>query len=87
MITFEEYELIAIESRKMLFELHIEEQKINIEYQKRGGHTSDMSNYYWREAEKEKLERRFNNITYRSLYLKAWNEGRFHGCDAYIESF
>ena len=87
MRTFEEYELIALECKKILFDLHIEEQKLEIEYQKRGGHRSDMADYEWRESEKEKIEYKFKDISYRSLYLKAWNEGRFSDCDAHIEMF
>lgn len=85
--TFSEYEQIALESKKMLFDLYIQEQAIELEYQNKGGIQSGIEVYKWRSAEKQKIEMEFKNQSHRRLFLEAWNKGDFANCDYHIDRF
>ena len=62
MKNFEEYEAIALESKKILFDAYVKEQKLEEEYQKKGGIKASIDVYKWRNSEREKLENEFYKI-------------------------
>ena len=87
MKNFEQYEAIAIESKKLLFDAYVKEQKLEEEYIKRSGIQADIEVYKWRNSEREKLENEFKNNTHRSLFLEAWSKSNFSICDYHIDRF
>ncbi len=87
MRTFEQYEEIAIESKKMLFVLHIQRQELELEYAKRGGIQADIEVYKWRKSELERIESSFKNAAHHSLFLEYWSKGDFSSCDYHIDRF
>ena len=87
MKNFEEYEAIALESKKILFDAYVKEQKLEEEYQKKGGIQASIDIYKWRNSEIEKLENEFKNNAHRSLFLEAWGKGNFSSCDHHLDRF
>ena len=85
--TFEDYERIALESKKMLFDLYIKEQKIELEYAEKGGIQSGIDVYKWRASEKEKIDNSFKNQSHHRLFLESWSKGDFSSCDYHIDRF
>ena len=80
MKTYEEYEVIAVEFRKVLFSTYVEERRIQDEFLESNG--SDWSVAYNRkENETTKLDLLSIGNSYRVLYLRSWSEGDFAGCD------
>ena len=87
MKTFEEYQITALESKKMLFDLYVQEQKIELEYKNKGGIQASIEVYKWRASEKEKIEAIFKNIAHHRLFLESWSKGDFSSCDYHIDRF
>lgn len=87
MRTFEQYELIAFESKKLLFNAYIKESMLEKEYKSKGGIDGGTELYKWRKSQKEKLNEQFKGNNLRSLFLESWNKGDFPSCDAYINRF
>jgi hypothetical protein len=87
MKTFEQYEVIALESKKILFDAYVKEQNLESEYQKKGGIQSSIEVYKWRNSEKEKIDELFKNHAHHRLFLESWNKGDFSTCDYHIERF
>ena len=85
--TFEDYERIALESKKMLFDLYIKEQKIELEYLEKGGIQAGIDVYKWRASEKEKIDNSFKNQPHHRLFLESWSKGDFSSCDYHIDRF
>ena len=87
MKNFEEYEAIALESKKMLFDAYVKEQKLEEEYKKKGGIQASIDVFKWRNSEMEKLENEFKNNSHRRLFLEAWSKGDFSNCDYHLDRF
>ena len=87
MKNFEEYEAIALESKKILFDAYVKEQKLEEEYQKKGGIKASIDVFKWRNSEREKLENEFKNNAHRSLILEEWSKGNFSSCDYHLDRF
>ncbi|QRE03485.1 hypothetical protein [Flavobacterium psychrophilum] len=87
MKTFEQYEVLALESKKILFDAYAKEQVLESEYQKKGGIHAGIEVYKWRNSEVEKIENEFKNNSHRALFLKAWNNGDFSICDYHLDRF
>ena len=87
MKNFEEYEAIALESKKILFDAYDKEQKLEEEYKKKGGIQSSIDVFKWRNSEMEKLENEFKNNSHRRLFLEAWSKGDFSSCDYHLDRF
>lgn len=87
MRTFEQYEEIALESKKILFVLHIQRQELELEYTKRGGIQAGIDVYKWRNSELERIENSFKNESHHRLFLEYWAKGDFSSCDYHIDKF
>ena len=87
MKNFEEYEAIALESKKILFDAYVKEQKLQEEYEKKGGIQAGIDVFKWRNSEMEKLENEFKNNSHRRLFLEAWSKGDFSSCDYHLDRF
>ena len=87
MKNFEEYEAIALESKKILFDAYDKEQKLEEEYRKKGGIQAGIDIFKWRNSEMEKLENEFKNNSHRRLFLEAWSKGDFSSCDYHLDRF
>jgi hypothetical protein len=87
MRTFEDYEKIALESKKMLFDLYVQEQELELEYAKKGGIQASIEIFKWRNSEREKIDNDFKNQGHRRLFLEAWSNGNFSSCDYHIDRF
>ena len=87
MKNFEEYEAIALESKKILFDAYDKEQKLEEEYKKKGGIQASIDVFKWRNSEMEKLENEFKNNSHRRLFLEAWSKGDFSSCDYHLDRF
>ena len=83
MRTFEQYEALALESKKVLFNIHIELQKFeseNKEYIPMDG----LNFYVWKTEQQNKIsEKRSHRIN----YLEAWSKGDFVNCDYHADRF
>lgn len=87
MRTFEQYEAIALESKRLLFDAYIKEQNLEAEYQKKGGIQASIEVFKWRNSEREKLEKEFKNNSHRRLFLENWSKGDFSSCDYHLDRF
>lgn len=87
MKTFEQYEAIAIDCRKALFNQYTKEQNLELEYNSKGGINGGTEIYEWRKAEKNKLDLEFKGNNLKSLFLESWSKGDFYSCDAYFSRF
>jgi hypothetical protein len=84
MKTFEQYEALATQSRKVLFDIHIELQIFeskNKEYRKIDG----VDNFHiWKSQQIEKITA---NASHRVGYLEAFSKGDFLNCDYHSVRF
>ena len=87
MKNFEEYEAIALESKKILFDAYDKEQKLEEKKKKKGGIQASIDVFKWRNSEMEKLENEFKNNSHRRLFLEAWSKGDFSSCDYHLDRF
>ena len=87
MRTFEQYEAIALETKKILFDAYVKEQNLEDEYQKKGGVQASIEVFKWRNSEREKLEKEFKNNSHRRLFIENWNKGDFSSCDYHLARF
>jgi hypothetical protein len=87
MRTFDDYEKLALESKKFLFDLYVQEQQIELEYTKKGGIQASIEVYKWRKSELERIENSFKNQAHHRLFLESWSKGNFSSCDYHIDRF
>jgi len=83
MRTFEQYEALAIESKKVLFNIHIQLQEFELK-NKEYRHMDGINFYVWKTEQQSKIsEKRSHRVN----YLEAWSKGDFDNCDYHADRF
>jgi len=84
MRTFEQYEALSVESKRVLFNIHIELQKFE-EDNKNFRIMEDGSKFYlWKTEQENKIKEK---ASHRRNYLEAWSNGDFINCDYHADRF
>jgi len=84
MRTFEQYETLAIDSKKVLFNIHIELQKFESDNKEYRAMDGGINFYVWKTEQQNKInEKRSHRVN----YLEAWSKGDFVNCDYHADRF
>jgi hypothetical protein len=84
MRTFDDYEKLAVESKMVLFNIHIELQKFESDNKEHRKMDNGVNFYIWKQEQKDKISEKGYH---RGNYLESWAKGDFSECDYHADFF